>query len=416
MSIGDTIIKFSNIYNAINDPDHDGESISLNSFRGQSWNDGSSVPASPNPISIFMHFAGKIAGGVVISGPTFYIKNPSLLVHYATWVGHKTITLEACLNHIFNPNEANNNNTIGAYLNGRKDGYLTYDGRKCIGFMGDITQSMSATQFHFWFPGGQYDDNRWLGNNVGNVVHRIIDNTYPDKDGTSKPDLTRFAVDFWKVNSFGGINLPTVPHTWPWNSTYETITGEIQALKDHIPIYMYYNYSQSMMLYTNEELNNIGKNGKIFTEIGLEIEADNLFNWNDDKRPMDIILCNTSIQSVRMSSLVYNTSTTLNAPINIGNETGKLVFVSNNVDNWPPDIVAGETKWIKIDIDFTHEDGKNLLVIFNSPKKQYITNSTSGKAHYKPEMSSFYRSDYTSPAEISKSMYSDNYRLNIMIK
>ena len=58
-TIPTTNISFSSIYNAFNDPDHNGsDAISLSSFRGQTFADGSTVPSS-GAISINGNFRGK---------------------------------------------------------------------------------------------------------------------------------------------------------------------------------------------------------------------------------------------------------------------------------------------------------------------------------------------------------------------
>ena len=58
-TIPTTNISFSSIYNACNDPDHNGSAaISLSSFRGQTFADGSSVPSS-GEISINDDLKGK---------------------------------------------------------------------------------------------------------------------------------------------------------------------------------------------------------------------------------------------------------------------------------------------------------------------------------------------------------------------
>ena len=71
MAIPTTNVSFSSIYNAINDPDHNGsDAISLSSFRGQTFTSGDPVPAS-GAISIDTDFRGRTPGGNPIPDGTY---------------------------------------------------------------------------------------------------------------------------------------------------------------------------------------------------------------------------------------------------------------------------------------------------------------------------------------------------------
>jgi hypothetical protein len=229
-------ITFSSIYTAVNDLMHNGSvAISLSDFRGQSWNNGSSVPASPNSISIDTHFKNKTTGGAVavaVYGPTFYVAHSSIQVDLLTWFEHKTITLEECLNYIFDPLKPtieghSDTDKSGAYALGRLHGYLTFAGRKCVGFMGDITRGSNSTQFHFFFPGGQNDANLYMADNRSTpyILHRIVDNKYPDKFGEPTFDITEWGERFWVENGNRptDTSIPKVQHTWP---------GEVGGIAD----------------------------------------------------------------------------------------------------------------------------------------------------------------------------------------
>lgn len=71
-TIGTDDITFSSIYTAFNGA-HGSQSISLYDFRGQSWNDGNSVP-STGPISIGTDFRDKTAAGGGDITPYTYLK------------------------------------------------------------------------------------------------------------------------------------------------------------------------------------------------------------------------------------------------------------------------------------------------------------------------------------------------------
>jgi hypothetical protein len=124
-----------------------------------------------------------------------------MVVYGVTWVtylsrGH---SITQCLDHIYNDDDDIITGP-GSYAMGRKDGYLTYDGRKCIGFRdayggSDTSTSISGNaQFHFYFPGGQYSDNRWMTSEV--YLYRISKN--PDDDDTNTNTKT---TTFWNTNT-----------------------------------------------------------------------------------------------------------------------------------------------------------------------------------------------------------------------
>ncbi len=71
MAIPTTNVSFSSIYNAINNPDHNGtDAISLSSFRGQTFTTGPAVPAS-GAISIDPDFKGRTPSSNMIPDGTY---------------------------------------------------------------------------------------------------------------------------------------------------------------------------------------------------------------------------------------------------------------------------------------------------------------------------------------------------------